>query len=275
MAESGSVSPALESDLQEQVLSYLQARVEPPSPEALTQLVDRYTRRVPWESAFRIAKQAASTAIEACPRWPEEFWLDAINRGGGGTCFESNYAFNALLLSLGYETYLTVNDMSENRGCHTAIVVRFDNDRWLVDVGIPLYIPIPLDPTRITTARCAYHDYTSTPLSGLRFEVRRSRHPSPYIFTLIDRPVTDAVYRRATTADYGRGGLFLDAIIITRIIGSEIWRYNGRADPPLLESFGENPSSQVMERNSTDILAELFEMDRAVLRAAAAASGTL
>jgi hypothetical protein len=35
-----------------------------------------------------------------CPRWPEEFWEGALQRGTGGTCVECNYAFLAFLKHL-------------------------------------------------------------------------------------------------------------------------------------------------------------------------------
>jgi arylamine N-acetyltransferase len=101
----------LSDDLTNAALAHLGVTAAPPTLSLLDTLLEAYTRTVPWESAFRIAKHARTGRTEDCPRWPKEFWRDAIEYGGGGTCFESNYAFYGLLRSLGYDGYLTVNNM--------------------------------------------------------------------------------------------------------------------------------------------------------------------
>lgn len=263
----------------DEILRFLQVVPQPPSAAFLDGLLTAYTQRVPWESAFRIAKRAATPDTADCPRWPDEFWRDARERGGGGTCFESNYAFFHLLQGLGFAGYLTVNDMGESRGCHTAIVVLLDGARWLVDVGYPLYLPLPLAPNQTTQRATPFHTYTATPQPGNRYEITRDRHPKPYVFTLIDRPVNDADYRAATTADYEPMGHFLNEVIVHRVIDGRVWRFNGRAKPHLLESFPalgdpqpasaeELPASAAPAR-----LAQLFGMEEAVLKRAFDALG--
>lgn len=243
--------------------------------DLLDRLVAAYTRCVPWESAFRIAKRVNTVRIEECPRWPDEFWQDAMARGGGGTCFESNYAFFALLRGLGYEGYLTINDMNEMCGCHTAIVLTLDGQRWLVDVGLPIYAPAPLDPAQPASRASQFHTYTTTPLGGDRYQITRDRHGNPYMFTLIDRPVADADYRAATTADYEASGHFLAEVIITKVIDDTIWRFNGRQQPPALESFGETATSQPLPASMAEVLSLHFGMDRETLRRALGAVGLL
>lgn len=257
-----------------EILRFLQIEQQPPSLAFLDALVTGYTRRVPWESAFRIAKRAATPVTADCPRWPDEFWRDAQKRGGGGTCFESNYAFFWLLQKLGFDGYLTINDMHESRGCHTAIVIRLGDERWLVDVGYPLYLPMPLDAGKTTQRRTPFHTYTATPLPGNRFEIQRDRHPKPYTFTLIDRPIPDADYRVATTADYEPTGHFLAEVIVHRVIDGRVWRFNGRAVPHLLESFpalGDPQPASLEEIDVTDAptrLSLLFGMEQNVLQRA-------
>lgn len=258
----------------DEILHFLQIEQQPPALAFLDALVMAYTRCVPWESAFRIAKRAITAEAAACPRWPGEFWLDAQTRGGGGTCFESNYAFFQLLRELGFDGYLTINDMGESRGCHTAIVVHLEGERWLVDAGYPLYLPLPLATGETTQRQTPFHTYTITPLPGNRYEIRRDRHPKPSVFTLIDQPISDADYRAATTADYEPGGHFLREIIIHRVIGGRVWRLNGRVDPPLLESFPAlgNPEPATSEPlpvpEAPARLARLFGMDQDVLQCA-------
>src|SRR5574342_309253 len=154
---------ALSADLTMRVLAHLGVDAARPTLALVDTLVEAYTRTVPWESAFRIAKRARTQSTRDCPRWPEEFWQDAIERGGGGTCFESNYAFFALLRALGYEGYLTINNMGAKVGCHTAIVLTLEGQPWLVDVGLPLFSPLPLDPNDLTQRGGALTTYTVIP----------------------------------------------------------------------------------------------------------------
>lgn len=228
---------SLSPTLQAAVLERLGAPAGPPSPAHLQAIVSGYVRCLPWESASRIVRRAQHIAPEACPRWPVEFWATALRLGTGGTCFESNYALYCLLLGLGYSGYLTINDMGDLRGCHTALVIELADQTWLVDVGIPLYAPILIQQTRSSRAASVFHNYTLIPLQHRRFEVQRDRHPKPHIFTLINLPVAESVYRQATTADYGPGGLFLDRVIVSKVVGKTAWRFNSGELPWRVEIF--------------------------------------
>lgn len=243
------------------------ARPSQPDLAALHTLIAAYTRRVPWETASRIAKRARTTDTADCPRFPDEFWSDAAQYGTGGTCFESNYAFFTLLQALGFEGYLTVNDMGETCGCHTAIVLNLAGEQWIADVGIPLYAPVPIGGSTETP----YHTYAAQPVGGNRYEITRDRHPRPYIFTLINTPVSEADYRAATTNDYGDNGLFLDRVIITRLVDDVIWRFAPIEGEYLLESFPNGERTiHPLRGNTAEILASVFDMSAEVIRAALA-----
>lgn len=266
-------TPKLDDTLARDILAHLNVEPEPPSPEALDRLLDAYVRRVPWESASRIAKRACTTRTEDCPRFPVAFWQSAMQHGTGGTCFESNYAFFSLLRGLGYDGYLTINNMNEITRCHTAIIVRFDDgSRFLVDAGLPLHLPIPLDTQQRTERETEFHTYSATPLDHAQFLIERDRHPRPYCFTLVDHAVDEAIYRAATTNDYDANGLFLVRVILVRVIDGQIWRFSGEGVPYQLETFangdktyyfiGEDPATAAAN------LARKFNMDENILRAA-------
>ncbi len=241
-----------------------------PDISTLVALVRSYTETVPWESASRIARRAARGAIG--PRWPGEFWREARTLGTGGTCFESNAAFVALLRALGYDCYLTINDMGRDIGVHTAVVVRIGTTKWLVDVGMPLYGPLPFSPAAPTTARAPFHTYTVTPEVRDSYTITRDRHPNPYCFTLRDQPIPDANYRTATAADYGPRGLFLDRVILLKVVGGRISRFDSAAAEPGLESFGNSGRTlQPLPDDPADALAAHFRTDAATIRAALAA----
>ena len=106
----------------------------PPNLDTLRQLLARYTRTAPWESASRIARRARHEKAEDCALLGADFWESHIESGAGGTCYESNYAFFGLLRFMGFEGYLTINDMGSAIGCHSAIMShnrRVSNTWWM------------------------------------------------------------------------------------------------------------------------------------------------
>lgn len=259
----------MKENLLQRIFFYLQIRPASPSAENLAALLRAYTRRVPWESASRITKRASTKEISDCPRWPEKFWNDAIEHGCGGTCFESNYAFFTLLRSLGYQGYLTINNMGDIAACHTAIILHLDGRRWLADVGIPLYAPIPIDERKISRGQSQFHHYTLKPLGTGVFQVERDRHPNPYIFTLIDTPINDPKYRRATTRDYSKDGYFLDRVILNKVIGDQVWHFNSAERPLHLEEFRAGRRyDHPLDKNIPALLAGHFGMEIEVLQQA-------
>lgn len=230
------VSP-LSVELTRTVLTHLGVTAVSPSLSFLDQLMAVWCRTVPWETAFRINKRARTPETADCPRWPDEFWHDNLHKGGGGTCFESNYAFFSLLRALGFEGYLTINNMGESVGCHTAAVVWLNGQKWLADVGIPLYAPLPISPHGVMRRASQFQIYTVRPDGEDRYQIERHPHPFPYIFTLIDQPVSDAAYRAATTADYGEHGLFLDKLVVNKVVEGQPWRFNSAELPWRLNRF--------------------------------------
>lgn len=263
------IKQILDNDQTHAVLSHLRVEGTAPTLNLLDDLVHAYTRTVPWESATRIAKWSRTVEINECARWPNEFWRDNLERGGGGTCFESNYAFYSLLRALGYKGYLTINDMDNTRGCHTAIILNLDGENWLVDVGIPLHTPIRINPVKQSHRASEFHNYTLTPAGRSRYEVERDRHPNPYIYTLIDRAVEERAYQQATTADYGEGGFFLDRLIINKVIEDRMWRFDSEEKPYRLEFFDPGVrTDKPIIGDVAETLAAHFGLDEATLRTA-------
>ena len=170
----------------------------PPSLDTARHLLRAWTRIVPWESASRIMRRAQRGNEADCALIGESFWQSHFEVGSGGTCYESNYALWGLMRWLGYEGYLTLNNMGESIACHSAIVLRLDGRKWLLDVGLPLHALIPLDAARPSAASSPFMDYRAEAESRRRYEIWRSQ-PAGVAFTLVDEPVADAPYRRALT----------------------------------------------------------------------------
>jgi hypothetical protein len=259
----------LAPELTRDVLMFLGVSANEPSVSHLDALVKAYSESVPWESFFRIAKRARTDKTEDCPRWPEEFWQDALTRGGGGTCFESNYAFLSLLRTMGYDGYLTANNMGDLVGCHSAIILDIDGETWLTDVGIPLYIALLVDPAEVTERSSRFHNYAVRPDGANRFQIERDNHPKPNIYTLCNLPVDNPTYRRRVTDDYGEKSLFLDRAIVTKVIDGQIRRFDSAAEPPRIEAFeyGTRASYEITV-DVAEAVSRQFDMDIDTVRAA-------
>lgn len=260
-----------------QALQHLDLRAERPTLPALNRLLHAYTHSVPWESASRIAKQRATPDLARRPRWPEEFWDEAIRRGSGGTCFESNYAFFALLRALGYEGHLTINDMGSTVGCHTACVVTLPNGRYVVDVGFPLHRALPLDadPAHEHYVYTRLRSYWVQPVAPHRYRIDFNGLHKRNAFTLIDEPVAEDAYCAATTRDYDVAGLFLDKVIIQKFRDGRTWRFTSHERPYHLFAFNRSRRAEytLAEHDAPAALADCFGMDVELIRAALAAVG--
>lgn len=253
-----------------QILAYLSCARKPPSIRYLNQLIRAYIRRVPWESVSRIIKRHITARAADCPRWPEEFWTEALSWGMGGTCFENNLAFFSLLSTLGFTGYLTINDMQEKRACHTAIILFLQGQKYLADVAIPLPCAFPVHGDKMTRRSILLHHYTIRPTGEGVFEIERSHHPKRNIYTLLDCPVALDDYKVAVARDYEPSGYFLDRLIIVKIIDDQLWRFNSLEKPYKLEGFGKTSKQErLLEPEClAPALAERFDMAEAKVAAA-------
>ncbi|MEO6253841.1 MAG: arylamine N-acetyltransferase [Ferruginibacter sp.] len=188
-----------------------------PSLEYLQKLITAYSTTVPWESFSRILRKDKLIEPEKCIRLEFEFWNDAITYGTGGTCYESNFAFNFLLKSLGFETYLTINEIKDKSSLHSAIIVSIDSTKFIVDIGYPLYAPIPLNKKKAVFVKQNKIEYVSTYLSEDRYLIENYPHPKPYLYHLTDKPIGIKDYLQICVDDYGEKGLFLDRMIIRKV----------------------------------------------------------
>jgi arylamine N-acetyltransferase len=240
----------LSPELTNQILSYLGCTREEPSIRYLNRLIRAYIRHVPWESVSRIVKRRATPKTELCPRWPEEFWQEALKYGTGGTCFENSLAFFTLLNAVGFDGYLTINDM-ENPGCHAACIIMLNGQKYLADVAIPIHCALPISADRSTKKSNQFHFYTIHPLGTHKYAIERSHHPKRKIFTLVDVPVPLEEYRGVVQRDYEETGYFLDRVIIVKVIGNRVWRFSSVDTPHKLEGFDRVSRREVLLETDT------------------------
>jgi hypothetical protein len=161
--------------------------------------------------------------------------------------------------------------MGDTVGCHTALIVQLEGRPWLVDVGYPLYGALPLDPGRTTSCTTSYLTYTAQPVNPGRYVITNQPHPKPYAFDLRDEPMDEVAYRVATTNDYGPTGLFLDRVIVRKLVSGAIWRFDSAAPPPHLERFEHGERLDVpIEGDVAGALSRHFGIAEPVLAAALA-----
>lgn len=261
---------SLSDSLMKEVLDYLDCPIKAPSLRYLNRLIQAYIHKVPWESVSRIVKRHITLRTKDCPRWPEEFWQDAIRYGLGGTCFESSLAFYSLLMELGYEGYLTVNDMGETRACHAAIVLLLNRQKYLVDVTIPVDYAVQINPNKTIRRQTAFHDFIIRPIKNNRYEVERSHHPHRNAFTLIDVPISLGEYQTIVENDYTESGFFLKSVAVVKIISAKTWRFSSDHQPYKLESFNRAGKRETFVRPEmlSYVLAGLFQMPEDKISAA-------
>jgi len=253
----------ISNSLTTDILNYLGCPPKAPTLRYLNHLIHAYIRKVPWESVSRIIKRHTTPETKNCPRLPEEFWKDAMKYGFGGTCFESGLAFYSLLTALGYEGYLTVNDMGESRGCHAAIVIVINGQKYLVDNTIPVHAAIHIDPQKTVRQRTALFDYKLQPTSENKYEVERSHRPSKNLFTLIDIPVSLLDYLAIVEDDYSETtGRFLKSVVMVKVVNEMGMRFFSDQKPYKLESFDRAGRMErfIEPEALPHILAELYQL---------------
>lgn len=247
----------------------------PPTLQTLQKLIHQYSRIIPWESASRIVRRANNNDIEKCVVFGKPFWDNALAKGTGGTCYESNYAFFGLLLQIGYTGYLTLNNMGDSIGCHTAIVVLLDGEKYMVDAGLPIFAPLPIRKQQTTIIENEFFTYTVESLGYHKYDILRDPHKRRNAFTLIDKPIDADRYRKAAIRDYiPETGLFLDKVVINKVIAGNIWRFYSRDLPLHMEKFVDGIRHDYMLTcDHADQISSKFAIDRDIVAEALEAVG--
>lgn len=260
------------------VLEFLDLGREEPSQLFLARLQRAVKARVPWETVSRVVRASEVGELEERPRRPPEFWALAMGQGSGGTCFESNYAFWGLLRGLGFEVALHVNDMPQSNSiaCHSSLVVAVEGERYLVDVGMgmALVAPVPLRAGGAGNVGGPEFQFGVRRVAGNRWRLEASGEPEllrldgGVVYEFVDRAWSVEAYDGRVTEDYGSGGLFLDAVRITR------WFADGtcvRFSPPnklLRFDHGRWEDSEVPSEGLAGRLAGLFGMPEVLIERA-------
>lgn len=168
-----------------------------------------------------------------------------------------------LLKSLGFETYLTINKIEDKSSLHSAIIVKLDSIKYIVDIGYPLYAPIPINKNKVCVIRLNNIEYRSTYLSDENYLIENHPHPQPYLYHLTDIPVSSKDYLKICTDNYGEKGLFLDRIIIRKVKNGVPTRFDVEDLPyniHLLQN-GQKSKHLLDEDKMNSILSEYYNMN--------------
>src|SRR5574341_1430843 len=222
------------------ILAHLGVTSGPPTLDLLNAILAAWSRRIPWESASRIARHQFPGDPEVYARSPREFFRDALALGTGGTCFESNMALGG--------------------------------QRYVADVGYPIPAPLIIDRKQSSTVDVPVYRYTAIPQGdGKRWEIRRqSGEVEQQSFVLKADRIDEQTFWARLVHDHEPDGLFLDQVIVQKYVDDAMLRYSDfkglvRRTPGVEESIPLSPHEQA---DLPGALARLFDMNRIVLEIA-------
>lgn len=254
------------------ILQHLRIERAQPSAAYLSALLAAWSERIPWESVSRIARHRTPAAPYQYARTADRFYDDALNRGLGGTCFESNTALKALLDDLGFESTFALCDMEQSGTAnpHCALITTIDGVRHIADAGWPLPTAIPLA-DEPTTGSVPVYDYHVAPSGEGRWRVwRKSGDFEQECFTLKAAPVPHDTFRARLIRDHFEDGLFLDNVIVHRVIDGRVLRFDQTKG--LIERVpGAEYDIPWTDEQAADVpaaVAQLFAMDESIVRQA-------
>ncbi|MBK9125254.1 MAG: arylamine N-acetyltransferase [Chloroflexi bacterium] len=255
----------------DRILSHLRLDRAEPSPAALHAFLVAWSERIPWESASRIARHTRPASPEQYARDPDAFFTDALERGLGGTCFESNTAAAALLAELGYDVTRHLCDMSKDHvDPHCALSVTLDGARYLADVGFPIPAAIPLSGEARTAMTMVYR-YHVEPVAEQRWRIwRESGQFTGKCFVLKGDPVSPDALRNRLVRDHHDDGLFLDNVIIHRVVDGRMLRFD-EVKGLIERTHGAETDVPWTDAQAADVpaaVADIFAADVGVIRAA-------
>jgi len=129
-------------DLTERFLAHFHLVKKNPTFSFLKKLTQSFCR-IPYENATKIIKARAFQEAERF-RLPNEVFQNFLDHGTGGTCFSLTYFFYFILKECGFQLYPLMADRSYGKNTHCALIVILDGERYLIDPGFLLEVPIPL-----------------------------------------------------------------------------------------------------------------------------------
>jgi hypothetical protein len=251
----------------EDVLDALELSAERPSLPYLEKLFSRFNARVPFESASNILRNADVADPAEKPRVPDVFWGGFLDAGTGGTCYARVAAFDAILSELGFSTRKVLGRVQADFD-HAALVVTYGANDRIADVGFPLPALLPASGGYVETEIAGLS--ASESARGLEVRFLSGVPEGPRRLEIFRDPVSDAEFLERWRKTFRPDSKFLTAVSIQRRYGPRVLTFaRGEARVDDLHSRTRIP----LISNRSRRLAELFEIDEAVLSRAFAIAG--
>ena len=116
-----------------------------PSPKNLLQLQSNHLQSITFENFDTVIQRSVNFNLNA-------IYEKVVRKQRGGFCFELNYLFSWLLGQLGYNVrfvscrvFSTLNEKFSNWYSHVGLIVSFDDNEYLVDVGFSFNFKYPIE----------------------------------------------------------------------------------------------------------------------------------
>lgn len=112
--------------------------------------VAQYYSRLPYENISKILKRA-DHPVGQLFRLPDELLEDHYAWHAGGTCFSLTYLLMGIYRILGYDTDAIICDLNWGANNHSAVMIQFGGQRYLVDPGYMIFKPLALVQDNVQT----------------------------------------------------------------------------------------------------------------------------
>lgn len=248
------------------VLEELGVARKAPDARFLAEIFDAFNRRVPFESASKIVRNAEVGSEAAKPRTPEIFWEDHVELGAGGTCFSRTAAFAALAEHTGFRPAKILASISAP-GSHASLLFSIEERTWLIDVGYPLSEIRPLASEAFETALGSCVLDVGEERAVLRFVAGPERGR---VIDYALAPVVEDEFRSAWEKTFSAPSMFVQDVVLRRYDGHRVLRYF-RGEVQISDAHSRTIVPLVSARAAK--LSEIFSIDEALLERALAIAG--
>lgn len=213
--------PTMPPELLKHYLNLLGIQRRKPSLDSLSELVQAYLLRVPFENISKLYYKKRR-GLRGLPSL--ELFLDGIERFHfGGTCYTNNYYLYQLLANLGYQSKLCGADMA-NPDVHLVSIVTVEGQEYLVDAGYaaPFLIPLPRDLAIDYTIVLGRDRYVLKPQDAQgcsRMELYRDGElKHGYLAKPMPRQIKE--FERIIVDSYRDDATFMNALLLARFFPS-------------------------------------------------------
>jgi len=231
--------------------------------------VSRYFSRLPYENISKIIKLGNSPGQPAF-RLPDELTEDHFAWHLGGTCFSLTYFLSGIYSLLSYENRPLICDLNWGQNNHSALVITFKAQRFLVDPGYMIYTPLPISQqtvqTRLSTDTGVELRYLVDTDSYALCTYRNGQYTRRYTF--IDRAIPYLEFAKYWEASFSLPGM--DDLILTKVKGYEMTYIQGDfikiTNLNKIEKLREANRAEILIRDQFEIPLEKVEEARHILQ---------